>query len=546
MSGAIDSRRAWFMWALASTAYVGAVFQRTSFAVASGMATQRFSAGASLVSMFVVVQLITYAAMQVPVGVLVDRFGTRLVVGTGAVLMFVGQLDLALSGNLTSAILARVLIGGGDAMTFIAVIRMFPAWFSAGRLPLLNQATGILGQAGQLLSSIPLAALLGVAGWTRSFIAAGAVSAVMAVLILVLLRNSPAGAQSGFSRAGLGLRDVVAVLREPGTQTGFWVHWITATWNVVFALMWGYPFLLKGLGYPMSVASALFTVMVLAGLPFALLFGRLSRRAPLQRSNTALLVSLMSVLPWAAILLWPGRAPVWLLVVLMVGLAASGPASSIGFDIARASNPLKRVGTATGVVVVAGMSAAMLNILVIGVTLDLAGGYTLAAFRWAMATQFVFWIAGVVGLLTARMRGRRRDRALGVRFPSLRAPFALPAQGPTLHLADGTTVTVAALIPGIGGKLAAVDLAPGDEPAAWWHERVETYLKLVQTPDLYVGSIEIWVPDRATALRARELVDRDLAQRGAVLPHEVVTRSWREPAGVPVLTPDAGRAPAVA
>lgn len=532
MSGAIDSRRAWFMWAVGAFAYIGAVFQRTSFAVASDTATHRFSAGASMVSLFVVVQLITYAGMQVPVGVLVDRFGTRLVVGAGALLMGLGQLDLALSTHLASAIIARVLVGVGDAMTFTAVIRMLPAWFSAGRLPVLNQATGILGQAGQLVSSIPLAAMLGVVGWTASFTGAAIVSGTVAVVVLALLRNAPPGVRVTLSRGGTNVRDVVTVLRDPGTLTGFWIHWICSFWNVVFALMWGYPFLLRGLGYPMPVASALFTVMVFAGLPFALLIGRLSRRAPLQRTNTGLLISVAALLPWVAIVLWPGRAPIWLLVVLMVALAASRPGSGIGFDIARASNPLVRVGTATGVVVVAGMSAAMLNILVIGLVLDAAGGYTLGAFRWAMSTQFVFWGVGVVGLLTARRKARGRDRDRGVLFPPLRTPFALPARPPTLSLPDGTTVTVAALLPGIDGKLAAVDIAPRDIPPDWWHQRVGTYLRVVSTPRLQVGSIEIWCPDRATAARTRDLVARDLSERGAVLAHEVVTRSWREAANV--------------
>ncbi|MGB7962141.1 MAG: MFS transporter, partial [Propionicimonas sp.] len=63
-SAALDSPRAWFMWSLGVLAYTAAVMQRTSFGVASVMATERFSAGASLVSLFVVVQLLTYAAMQ--------------------------------------------------------------------------------------------------------------------------------------------------------------------------------------------------------------------------------------------------------------------------------------------------------------------------------------------------------------------------------------------------------------------------------------------------------------------------------------------------
>ena len=85
--GYIDSRRAWFMWGLGVLAYTVAVMQRTSFGVASVEASARYDAGASLVSLFVVVQLLVYAAMQVPVGVLADRFGTRLVLAAGAALM---------------------------------------------------------------------------------------------------------------------------------------------------------------------------------------------------------------------------------------------------------------------------------------------------------------------------------------------------------------------------------------------------------------------------------------------------------------------------
>ena len=140
------------MWGLGVIAYMVAVMQRTSFGVASVLATERFSAGASLVSLFVVVQLLTYALMQVPVGLPADRFGTRVVVGSGALLMCLGQLDLAFSTSLVSAIVARILVGAGDAMTFTAVLRMLPAWFSPGRIPVLNQLTGMVGQGGQLLS----------------------------------------------------------------------------------------------------------------------------------------------------------------------------------------------------------------------------------------------------------------------------------------------------------------------------------------------------------------------------------------------------------
>ncbi len=544
-NSAIDSPRAWLMWSLGALAYVVAVMQRTSFGVASVTASERFGAGASLVSLFVVVQLLTYAGMQVPVGLLSDRFGTRLVLASGAALMCIGQLDLAFSTSVVSAIIARILVGAGDAMTFTAVLRMLPAWFSAGRIPVLNQLTGMIGQGGQLLSSIPLAAMLGIAGWTSTFLAASLASAGVAVVVLVALRNAPPGTPEQPLRIAAGLRaQVMDVLRLPASRLAFWIHWMCAFWTMVFALMWGYPFLLRGLGYPLPVASGLFTVMVIAGIPAGPLIGLLSRRAPLQRTNLALLSSLLAAVPWLAVLLWPGPAPVWLMAIVVAGIAAAGPGSGIGFDVARASNPLHRIGTATGIVIVGGFFAGLVNILVVGVVLDLAGGYTLDAFRWAMSTQFVFWVVGVIGAYQARAQARRLDSARGVRYPSLWAVlrreaanwivqwrnFRAPAEAVTppgqleLILDDGRVIRVAAVLPGTGGALVAVDVVPAGAPEDWWHQRVDDYLELVGTEELEVGAVEVRCADAASVARVRALIDADLADRGVPLAHEVTTR----------------------
>ena len=90
------TRRSWAVWGVGVAAYAGAVFQRTSLAVAAEDATARFEVSAAVLSLFAVVQLITYAAMQIPVGVLVDRFGSRIMIAGGAAVMAAGQVALAL------------------------------------------------------------------------------------------------------------------------------------------------------------------------------------------------------------------------------------------------------------------------------------------------------------------------------------------------------------------------------------------------------------------------------------------------------------------
>src|SRR4051794_41970463 len=81
------SARAYAAWLVALTAYAVAVFHRASLGVAAVDAQERFSAGASAVSLFLVLQLAVYAGLQIPVGVALDRLGSRRLILAGAVTM---------------------------------------------------------------------------------------------------------------------------------------------------------------------------------------------------------------------------------------------------------------------------------------------------------------------------------------------------------------------------------------------------------------------------------------------------------------------------
>src|ERR687893_498699 len=152
--------RAWAVWSVALAAYVVAVLHRTSLGVAGLDAQERFGVGAGALASFAVLQLLVYAGLQVPVGLLLDRFGSLRLVVTGGVLMAAGQALMATTDHVGGAVAARILVGAGDAMTFISVLRLVPQWFPARRVPVVTQLTGLVGQLGQILSAVPLAALL--------------------------------------------------------------------------------------------------------------------------------------------------------------------------------------------------------------------------------------------------------------------------------------------------------------------------------------------------------------------------------------------------
>ena len=187
----MDSRRAVVVLVIAGAAYVTAILQRTSLSVAGVVATDRFAVDATALSSLAVLQLLVYATMQIPVGVLVDRFGPRALIGIGAVVMAAGQLVLAIAPDIAVAVLGRILVGAGDAMTFISVLRLLGYWFSPRRLPVLSQWVGTLGQSGAILAAAPMTWAFGALGWTGAYLVSATVGVVLALGGVVLLRDAP-------------------------------------------------------------------------------------------------------------------------------------------------------------------------------------------------------------------------------------------------------------------------------------------------------------------------------------------------------------------
>jgi MFS family permease len=406
-------RSAYAVWIVGLVAYVMAVFNRTSFGVAVIPAAERFHASASDLASFTVVQLIVYAGLQVPVGVLLDRIGPRRLVLGGAVLMTLGQLGLAFSTSVSTALLMRVLIGAGDAVTFVSVLRVVNDVFPGRIIPVMTQVTGIVGQLGGVLSAIPLAAVLGT-GWTRAFVGMAVLGALVSVLVLVALRVEDTGAGRAIG-PGEAWQQVKGAWRHPGTRLGLWTHFTTQFSQTVFALLWGFPFLISGQGQPRSAASVLLALNVAAGALVSPVLGRLVGRYPLRRSWLVMTVTLSCVAGWTLVIAWPGRAPLWALVVLVVAIAAGGPGSMIGFDFARTFNPSERLGTATGIVNVGGFTASLVLMYVMGVVLDVltpghGSDYSLSAFKWAFSVQYLLWGFGVVAIVLSRRKVIERER----------------------------------------------------------------------------------------------------------------------------------------
>ena len=407
----LGRRRAWVIWIVGLSVYVLAVFHRTSLSVAGLIAADRFDISAAQLSTFTVVQLGVYAAMQIPVGILLDRFGSKVLMASGLALMTGGQFWFAFAGTYPVGLAARILIGCGDAMIFTSLLRLVALWFRVRQAPMISQLSGTLGQFGAIVAATPLAAALSRFGWTQSFAGAAGLGVVLSIPLLLLVKNSPyhGEAVEKIKVAAL-FRTIRDVWGNPGTRLGLYSHFSSQFGATVFALLWGYPFLVKGQGLAPGTASSLLIVMTVTSMVGGPFIGYATGRFPFRRSQIVLGIVAAIAAVWAVVLALPDPAPLWLLVILVVVTAAGGPGSMVGFDLARTFHRSSHLGRATGVVNVGGFVASLLTMGLIGLILDYRapGGpstYTLADFRVAMSVQFVFWALGAFQVWRYRRKG---------------------------------------------------------------------------------------------------------------------------------------------
>ena len=444
----------WVVWGIAALAYAIAIINRSSLAALGPAAQDHFGIDATTLAAFPVIQLIVYAGLQIPVGMLLDRFGSTTLILAGGVLMTIGQVAMATVADVWLAILARVLVGAGDACIFISVMRLLPEWFAIRQLPTVSQLTGLIGQAGQLVSVVPLALVVGTYGWMTGFNGIAATAFLVSLVAFVVVRDRP-GAGTAFERmtGRLGrlsrearslatppVTGVVPVgppatemitaqpsegmrplrfwaksrrlLSLPGVRLSYWVHFTSPFASNVFLLLWGMPFLTGGVGLDPSEARGLLTLTVLSSMFAGLVLGPLSSRFIERRVWINVGITIAVAVTWIAILVWPGTPPVWLIVVLLVVMPLGGPASMIAFEVSRSHTPRSFIGFGTGLINTAGFTASLVTILLIGLVLDLQGAgspenYSLGAFKVAFAVQIP---PGVLGLTMIFIDQRRTKR----------------------------------------------------------------------------------------------------------------------------------------
>ncbi len=397
--------------------------QRSSLGVATLIASERFDTNAQQLATLAVFQLIVYAGMQIPVGILLDRFGAKILLAVGALIMAVGQIVLAFAPVLSFAVVGRMLVGMGDSFTFISMIAMINGWYQGTKASTLQQYVASGGQLGQFLSAVPFWWLLNLVGWTPAFTVMSAISLVTVALLVTLTADTSSGKDKNSHKVvslKIATAQLVENIKHPGVRLAFWTHFVTQPTTTSVMLLWAVPFIVTAQGQSHEFASLTLSAMVFFGFITGPIIGGLCAKRPQTRALIVYLTVLAIALVWVFICLQSEPLPAWLLLICFLVISVGGPASMIAFDFSKDMVPKSKLGSANGFANVGGFLATFVMMYLTGLAIDLvqaatgnAERYTVQGFQLGFATQLLVVGLGVTFFTVERRKYLRMSSEIG-------------------------------------------------------------------------------------------------------------------------------------
>lgn len=376
---AVDKQNSRYRWVVFTTvlfAYFIIVSQRTAPGLISDQLMKEFHITASTIGALTSIQFLAYAALQIPIGILSDRFGSNRFLIVGTLLNGIGTFLYSLAPNEALLFVARLLVGLGDATIWINLVLILSQWFKVNEFVGLLGWAGMSGSFGSIMASVPFSSMIAAFGWRKPFLTFGILIIVTGILLYFVLVQWPKKWEV-VEKPTLPKHEkrdkTITILRRLISSRQAWAtflcHFGIVGTYVGFIGSWAVPYGMSVYGMTRSGASQLIMIGLIGAIVGAPLTTWISGRMG-SNKKPYLVVQIIIFLSWLSFLVCSGKPPYIMLIVLFLIIGYGNGASALTFAVVRKSFDIKEVGVVSGFANTGGFLSAVLLPSIFGKVLD--------------------------------------------------------------------------------------------------------------------------------------------------------------------------------
>lgn len=410
-----NSKYRWVVFVSVLFTYFIIVTQRTAPGLITDELMRDFKVTASTIGMLTSIQFLAYASLQIPVGILSDRFGPNYFLIIGTLLNGAGTLIYSMAPNEYVLLTARLLVGIGDATIWVNLVLILSQWFKVKEFVGLIGIAGMTGSLGFLMATVPFSKWIDLFGWREPFFMMGMVLCLCGLLLYVVLLKGPKKWLRNHSsdkkqpKREKALPILRRIFSDRQAWAAFFCHFGLVGTYIGFIGSWAVPFGMNVYGMSRLDSSQLIMVGLIGAIIGAPLTTWISGRLD-SIKRPYLFVHLLVVICWAAFLLFNGKPPYFLLMILFFLIGYGNGSSTLTFAIVRKSFEMKEVGVVSGFANTGGFVSAILLPSLFGGVLDHFANNV--GYRYGFIIPALFALGGLVGgILIKEQRQEVKQRA---------------------------------------------------------------------------------------------------------------------------------------
>lgn len=346
----------WSIWWILTFSFILVLFLRLSTAVVTDNLSKELGFSQLQISNIASLSLYIYALMQIPAGILIDRYGAREISSVGMIISGVGSILFGTMNNVYLAYLSRIMVGIGTSVILLAMFKVQGNWFKKEEFPSITAKFAFIGNLGTVFATFPLVYLNDYIGWRNSFILIGVVGIAIGISIYLIVRNTPK--DYGFN-VDLKVEQAEKIRLQDGLKSVFTNK---STWynslilfslvgiSTAFTSLWGVTYITDVYNVSKSVSAFIISFFTYGFVVGSMFMNFLFNKIKCSKFNILKIGAFINILIWGYIIILCKVKPPIILPIAFFIIGCINMGHLQAFNDVKYKNEEKYSGLSTSIV----------------------------------------------------------------------------------------------------------------------------------------------------------------------------------------------------